>query len=97
MADFVTVMPGVRVAVTVAESVGGDRRTDRWRAEAVAVLAIVPASTSAWVTVYEAVQVVDAPGARVAAAQVTADRPGNGSATPTDVSVTLPALVTMNV
>ena len=48
---------------------------------AVAELATVPASTSAWVTTYAAaVQVVPAPGARVVAGQLTV--PTLGSVTP---------------
>ena len=45
-------------------------------------------------TVREAVQVVDAPGARLDTGQVTADKPASGSVTPTEVSVTLPVFVT---
>ena len=40
--------------------------------------------------------VVLAPGARVVTGQVTVDRPGRASITPTDVSVTLPVFVTRN-
>ena len=40
--------------------------------------------------------VVESPGANVMTGHVTADRPGSGSATPTDVSVTLPVFVTRN-
>ena len=43
-----------------------------------------------------AVQVVDAPGARVVDGQVMLDRPANGSMMEIEVSVTLPALVTVN-
>ena len=64
--------------------------------EATALLTIDPVSRSAWVDTYVAVQVVVAPGASVVTGQVTADRPGNGSATPTPDSVTLPVLVTAN-
>ena len=53
-----------------------------------------PASTSAWVVVYVAVQVSLAATARVDAGQLTADSPGIPSVTPTEVSVTLPILVT---
>ena len=45
---------------------------------------------------YVAVQVVEAPGASVAAGQMTAESPGSGSATPTPERVTLPPLVTTN-
>ena len=39
---------------------------------------------------------VDTEGANVDTGQLTADKPGNGSVTPTDVNVTLPLLVTTN-
>jgi len=61
---------------------------------AVAVFAIEPAFMFASVTVYVAVHVVDTDGAKVDTGHDTADKPGNGSVTPTDVSVTLPVLVT---
>jgi hypothetical protein len=51
---------------------------------------------SANVTVYDAVQVVDAAGANVDTGHDTADKPGNGSETPTAVKVTLPVFVTTN-
>jgi hypothetical protein len=60
-----------------------------------AVLFTTPESTSACVSVYDFVHVVDAPGARDATGQVTG--PTFGSETPTVVSVTLPVLVTTNV
>ena len=63
---------------------------------AAAVLMTDPASTSAWVIVRVAVHVADPPGANVVDGQVIADKPGNGSVTPTDTSVTLPVLVTAN-
>jgi hypothetical protein len=62
---------------------------------AVAVLFTTPASTSACVSAYDFVHVVDAPGASVVAGQVT--EPIFGSETPTLVSVTLPVFVTTNV
>ncbi len=62
---------------------------------AVPMLVMLPRSTSAWVVVYVAVQTTDAPGASaVTPLQSTADRPGIGSPTVTEVSVTLPLLVT---
>ena len=61
---------------------------------AVAELATCPEFTSAWVSVYVAVQVVVAPGASVVTGQDTA--PTLASVTPTPVSVTLPVLVTTN-
>ena len=59
----------------------------------VAELSTTPASTSAWVSVYVAVHVVDAPGASVVTGQETV--PTFGSSTTTPVRVTLPVLVTM--
>ncbi len=68
---------------------------------AVAVLVVDPRSTSAWVSVYVAVNVVESPGARVATeAGVIAPSspvPSNSpSLTVTSVIVTLPELVTKN-
>ena len=66
----------------------------------VAVLAMVPASTSAWVTVYVAVQLMVALGARVAGAagvQLMAERPVIGSVTVTLCRVTVPVFLTPNV
>ena len=66
----------------------------------VAVFAIVPLSTSAWVTVYVAVQLIVALGARVAGAtgvQPMAERPGIGSVTATLCRVTVPVFVTPKV
>ena len=64
--------------------------------DAVAVLLIDPAFTSAWVMVRVAVHVVDTPGANVVEGQVMADRPLSGSVTETPVSVTLPVFVAAN-
>ena len=64
--------------------------------DAVAVLVTTPAFTSAWVIVRVAVHVVDAPGANVVDEQLIADKPANGSATFTEVNVTLPVFVTAN-
>ena len=64
-------------------------------AVAVAVLSTVPASTSAWVTVYVGVQVVEAPGASVAVGQAMA--PVFGSSTATSVRLTAPVLVSTKV
>ena len=41
-------------------------------------------------------QVVDAAGASVVTGQATPERPGSGSETPTELSVTFPVLVTTN-
>ena len=84
-------------AVTVAEPVSVTGGPLGGVPVAVAVFAIDPASMSACVAVYDAVQVVDADGANVDAGQLTADRPGSGSVTATEVNVTLPVLVTTNV
>ena len=61
---------------------------------AVAALSTEPWSTSAWVTTYDAVQVIDFPGASVPAGQST--EPSFGSSTAMVSRVTLPALVTVN-
>jgi hypothetical protein len=61
----------------------------------VAVFTTWPASTSAWVSVYVAVQVVLAPGISVATGQETVKT--FGSATAMLVSVTLPVFETWNV
>ena len=73
------------------ESIGGPEGGVPW---AMAVSSTVPALTSAWVTVWSvvAVQVVEAPGARVVARQVVA--PAVGSVTLTLVRVVVPVLVT---
>ena len=63
---------------------------------AVAVLVATPAFTSDWVITRVAVQVVDAPGAKVVDGQLMLDRPANGSVMITEVRVTLPVLVTAN-
>ena len=60
-----------------------------------ATLSTEPASTSAWVIVYVAVQVVAAPCPRVVAEQVVV--PTLASATATVRSVTAPVLVTVKV
>ena len=60
----------------------------------VAVLLMMPLSTSACVAMYVAEQVSVAPGASVLAGHVTALSPGNGSATTIPDRVTLPVLVT---
>ena len=61
----------------------------------VAVFATWPASTSDCDSVYVAVQVVLAPGARVVTGQATLEIFGSATAMP--VSVTLPVFVTRNV
>ena len=60
------------------------------------MLLTTPASTSAWLTVCTAaVQVVVEPGVSEVNGQLTG--PAVGSVTPTDVSVVVPALVTLKV
>ena len=63
---------------------------------AVAVLSTRPASTSAWVIVYVAVQTVVAPGASVVARQ-EAPAASRLSTMPTAVTVTEPAFLTAKV
>jgi YbbR domain-containing protein len=100
-AVFNTDSDGAAVAVTVAVDgfdvtagpVGGVP-------DAVAVSMIEPPSTSACVTVYVPVQVVDAPGAKVVTGHVMTGGvpvPENAvSVAPTPVNVALPVLVTWN-
>ena len=95
-ADFTTSIPGPGVAVTVAEPVSVTGPPVGGVPLAVAVFSTEPVSMSAWVTFLVAVHVLDPPGARFPAGHVMADRPGNGSVTPTVLSVTLPELVTRN-
>ena len=95
------VTAGVGVIVTVADDgsdvtagpVGGVPDT-------VAVLAMLPASTSACVATYVAVHVVEAAGANVVTGQVTVNAGPAGavrtSVTVMAVRVTLPVLVTTN-
>ena len=95
-ADFTIVIDGNWVAVTVSESLSVTDGPVGGVPDAVAVFTIDPASMFAKVTVYDAVHVVDTKGARVDAGQLTTERPGSGSVTPTEVNVTLPVLVTRN-
>ena len=60
----------------------------------VAVFGTAPASRSAWVTVWVAVQVAVAPGARSAGTQVGLAS-AFGSVTATPVTVTLPVFITV--
>ena len=94
VADLSTVIDGKDVAVTVTESWAVTAAPVGGVPLAVAVFEIVPASMSAWVTVYVAEQVVVAAGAKVMTGQVTAVRPGSGSLTAIPVRVTLPVFVT---
>ena len=80
------------VADSVSESFTG---VPAPTADALAVLSTWPASRSAWVSVYDAVQVIDAPMARVVAGQLGVAS-AIESATPTSESATLPLLVTSN-
>ena len=94
-AVFVNVRLGAALMGVVTPSVAVTAAPLGGVAEAVAELKTWPASTSACVSVYVPVHVVDTPGARLAAGQDTALI--SASVTPTLVSVTLPALVTRNV
>src|SRR5580765_4365811 len=95
LADLTMPMAGVGADVTVSLDVAVTGAPVGGVPDAVAVLTTWPASTSAWVVVYVAEHVVDAPGARVVTPwQLTAERPGRRSVTPTEVRVTLPELVT---
>ena len=94
LADFTTVTAGPGVAVTVALLVSVTGPPVGGVPDAVAVLLTDPASMSAWVTALVAVQVVDAAGAKLDTGHETGDRPGNGSETPTALSVTFPVFVT---
>ena len=91
-----TLIDGVRVAVTVAESVSVTAGPLGGVPDTVAVFAIEPAFMSANVTVYVAVHVVVAAGFSVACGHETADKPGSGSVTAIPVSVTLPVFDTKN-
>ena len=97
-ADFDTVRAGAAVAVTVAD----EAAEVTWAPpgvvpEAVAESAIDPLSISAWVAVYDAVHVVEAPGARVVTGQVTVTAVAGAvaeSVTEIADTVTLPVFVT---
>ena len=94
-ADLTMPIEGLGTAETVALDVAVTAGPVGGVPAAVAVLTTWPASTSAWVVVYVAEHVTDAPGASVVTPlQSTVDRPGRGSVRPTDVSVTLPGFVT---
>ncbi len=99
-ADFTTVKAGPVGTVTVAVDAGDVTvPPDGSVADTVAEFATDPLSISAWVTVYDAVHVVDAPGARVVVGQVIApnvspeEAPVKLSATDRPVTVTFPVLV----
>ena len=87
---------GNRVAVTVAVSVSVTAGPLGGVPLAVAVFTIEPAFMFANVTVYVAVHVVEIAGANVDTGHDTADKPGNGSVTATEWSVTLPVFDTRN-
>src|ERR1044071_9944778 len=82
----------VWLAVTVSVSWFESYVTALNTAWAVATFVTKPASRSAWPIVYVAVQVVDAPGARLPGGQLTV---ALSSVTDTLVRVTLPVLVTL--
>ncbi len=89
------VISGVAVIGAVTESVAVTADPVGGVPEAVAVLTTWPASTSACFSVYVAVHVVEAPGARVVTGQVTV--PTFASVTFTACRVTLPVFVTRKV
>ena len=91
-----TLIDGVRVAVTVAESVSVTAGPLGGVPLAVAVLRIEPAFIFANVTVYVAVQFIVPVGFNVVCGHETADKPGSGSVTAIPVSVTLPVFDTKN-
>ncbi len=103
LADFTTAIAGFRSpgTSTVDGGVSGGSLVGG-SPVATAVFVSRPASTSAWVTTYGAVQVTDAPGASEAAAAghvITGAVPvpeNDTSSTPTSVIVTLPVLVMRN-
>src|SRR6478752_584387 len=88
-----SVRAAVCVACAVAVSVAGVSVPPAGVPSAVALLVTVPASRSAWVTVWTAVQVVVSVGARVVASQTGAGSTLS-SLTARSVIVTLPVLVT---
>jgi hypothetical protein len=94
-AVFVNVTAGPDAIVVSVESDDVTAAPDGGVPVAVAVFATCPASTSACVSVYAFVHVVDAAGANCVTGHVTV--PTFGSVTPTLVTVTLPEFVTMNV
>jgi hypothetical protein len=97
---LVRVKAGAAAATGVEVDDGGDSTVGGPRgAMPVAMAALTmgtPASTSDWVTTYDALQVVVAPGASVVTGQSTGSRPARGSTTATPVIVVLPVLVTRN-
>jgi hypothetical protein len=103
LADLATVKAAVRVTSTVADE-GGDTggvSPGGGVAVAVAVFAIDPASISAWVTAYVAVQSTPAAGANGPGGHVATGTPpvpeNTVSSIAIAVSVTLPVFVTWNV
>ena len=100
--DFSTWMPGAAASGTSASSTLWTRTSVGEEPEAVAVFAVCPASTSAWVSVYVAVPWTLCPGASRPAAPGQAgnemvESPDFGSLTPTPSRVTLPLFVTSKV
>ncbi len=98
VADLASVSAGSAVVVRVAVAVTGETAWPAAVPVARNVAATVPASASAWVVVYDAVQVSEAPGARVVAGQETVGAvplPVNALvATASEETVVLPVLVT---
>jgi hypothetical protein len=89
-----SVIAGERVIVLVAELVADTAAPVGGVPDALAVLFTTPASTSACVSRYVFVHVVDTPGASCVTGHVTV--PTFGSLTPTLVNVTLPVFFTRN-
>ena len=97
-AVFTRAMPGSCVPGTDSSSVPVTSGPVGGVPVAVAALSTDPASRSACVITYSAVQTSCSPGASVTGcAQSSADRPGSGSVIDTPVSVTLPVFVAVNV
>ena len=83
------------VMVTVSWEVAGAPRLPMTGVPVtVAVLVMLPASKSAWLTTWVAVQVIEPPGARLVAVQAVM-APSLSSLTLTALIVTLPVLVTL--
>jgi hypothetical protein len=94
-ADLTIVIAGVRVDGMVTVAVAVTRGPLGGVPDAVAVFVTPPASTSACVVAYVAVQDSSWAGASVSVGQLTDERPGSKSVTLTEVSVTLPVFVTI--
>src|SRR3954454_6122525 len=95
LAVLVTARAASRLAVTLALSEPLTGVPAGSVPAAVAVLAMEPRSRSAWLTVYVPVQLIAAPGLRLAGVTGVHSSAGSrGSATVTPARVVLPVLVT---